>query len=288
MPDPGSLLSAPNLATFATLVFLELVLAGDNLVLIAILTGKLPERYRPMARRFGLIAAVATRILLLFSLFWLSHIDTKIAGTPFTPRVIVFGLGGLFLVWKAVTELLVLFFGDVESTIPRARASLSAITLVIAQIALFDIVFSLDSVIAAIGLAKQIEIMVAAVVTAALFMLFLVNPISNIIERFRLVKAAALNLLVIIGVLLLAHVEPAMEHWLPSTPALILGFIAVLIVQAMMLAMSRPLRLAMLGVVAASALVVALDRNLQAQVGGAWGQGVAQLEAVLRPILPAG
>ena len=109
------LLTPENVATFLTLTFLEIVLAGDNLVLIAILASKLPEHQRPLARRIGLLAAVVTRIVLLFSLFWLSHLETPIrlsTHSRVTPRQIVFTVGGIFLLWKSVPELVGVLFGD--------------------------------------------------------------------------------------------------------------------------------------------------------------------------------
>ncbi len=208
---PGfDVFASENVASYLTLTFLEIVLAGDNLVLIAILAGKLPERQRPLARRLGLFAAVGTRLVLLFSLFWLSHLETPIAfelaGTPLTitPRQLVFGLGGLFLIWKAIAEIT----GILRSGGTHAASGINPIhagfIFTILQIALFDVIFSLDSVIAAIGIAKQIEVMIAAILTATAIMFFLVNPISNFIDRFPLVKLVALNFLILIGALLVA------------------------------------------------------------------------------------
>ncbi|MEQ1754018.1 MAG: TerC family protein [Micropepsaceae bacterium] len=208
-----SFLDPEHVASFLTLLFLEIVLAGDNLVLIAILSSRLPEHQRPLARRFGLIAAVATRLLLLVSLFWLSHIETPIPmdsfglkGVIITPRQIVLGVGGLFLLLKSLSEIAAFF----EESGPARRGSgvkpASGILLfTIIQIALFDIVFSLDSVIAAIGIARHVEVMVAAIVAAALVMLFLVNPISTFIERHPTLKLIALNFLALVGIILVAE-----------------------------------------------------------------------------------
>ncbi len=204
------LLQTEHVASYLTLTFLEIVLAGDNLVLIAILAGRLPEHQRPLARRIGLIAAVSTRLLLLFSLFWISHLETalKVPGFPaltVTPRQLVFGIGGLFLIVKALAEIRVLF-GDAHAAAKVGfRPWRAAFAVTILQIAFFDLIFSLDSVIAAIGIAKHIEVMVAAVLTATLVMVVLVNPISNFIDRHVTVKLVALNFLVLIGALLLAE-----------------------------------------------------------------------------------
>jgi len=219
-------------ASFLTLTFLELVLAGDNLVLIAILAGKLPPEQRPFARRLGLIAAVVTRLLLLFSLFWLSHLERAIPlpgnpGFEVTPRQIVLGLGGLFLIWKSFAEISRIFFSHapkLEARGVRAWADTFAGTIV--QIAFFDLIFSLDSVIAAIGIAKHVEVMAAAVITAALLMLFLVNPISNFIDRHPVVRLVALNFLTLVGALLVAE---ALHLKVPHTYFYIALAVAVVI-----------------------------------------------------------
>ncbi len=205
---------APEIvASFLTLTFLEIVLAGDNLVLIAILAGKLPESQRPLARRLGLIAAVFTRLALLFSLFWLAHLQAPIAialpgGAKFavTPREIVLGLGGLFLIWKSLSEISTIFTArGVQIGPSSVHVWRNAFVLTILQIAVFDIAFSLDSVIAALGLAQRVEVMAAAIVTAAFLMLFLVNPISNFIDRHKVVRLIALNFLTLVGSLLIAE-----------------------------------------------------------------------------------
>lgn len=239
------LLTPDNLVTFLTLTFLEIVLAGDNLVLIAILAGKLPEHQRPLARRLGLFAAVITRIALLFSLFWLSHIETPITvteGLVITPRTLIFGLGGAFLVLKAIIEIFNIFAtGEVNPNTANIKPVPGAFMMTLAQIAMFDVIFSLDSVIAAIGIAQQVEIMIAAVLTATAVMFFLVNPISDFIDRHRIVKLIALNFLVFIGVLLMAE---AAHYDLPRVELYtIFGF--ALLVQTLMLmigGMRAPMR----------------------------------------------
>ena len=247
---PVELLFTPeNVATFLTLTFLEIVLAGDNLVLIALLSSKLPERQRPMARRLGLLAAVVTRILLLLSLFWLSHLETplNIAGIELTPRQIVFFVGGVFLLLKALSELLTVLFGPASVVMARVRPSADAFFWVIVQIAFFDIVFSLDSVTAAIGLAQHVEIMVAAVLTATAVMVVLVNPISEFIERHPIVKVAALDLLVLIGAFLIAE---AFHYALPRAD-LYVALIGVLLLQAVVLFMQGLPRMLRYGLVIA-------------------------------------
>lgn len=294
MPGLELLLTPENLATYLTLTFLEIVLAGDNLVLIAILASRLPEDQRPLARRIGLFAAVATRLLLLLSLFWLSHLHTPLAmpwpgGEPVTvtPRLLIFTIGGAFLIWKSVTELLRLLFGH-EGGDPRVRAVATSFAWVIAQIAFFDIIFSLDSVIAAIGIANEIEIMVAAVLTATLVMVVLVNPISEFIERHQIVKVAALNLLVLIGVHLLT--EGLGFH--VSRVEIYLGAALLFALQILILWLRRqaPMLLNVLiigGTLALGAVAVmmindpALAKDVQDRVVAAWQGSVNALSGVV-------
>jgi len=211
---PQDFLTPEILASYLTLTFLEIVLAGDNLVLIAILSGRLPAEQRPAARRFGLVAAVLTRLALLVTLFWLAHLQAPFTvdlpgGSTFTatPRGLVLGIGGFFLIWKSLSEISALFSESGRAKKPevKARAWSNSFALIIIQIALFDIVFSLDSVIAALGLAQRVEVMAAAIVTAAFIMFFLVNPISNFIDRFVVVRLIALNFLTLVGSLLIAE-----------------------------------------------------------------------------------
>jgi predicted tellurium resistance membrane protein TerC len=208
-----TVLDPEHIASFLTLVFLEIVLAGDNLVLIAILSSRLPAEQRPLARRFGLAAAVVTRLMLLASLFWLAHLRTPIpldqfglAGMATSPRQIVLGLGGLFLLLKSLSEIATFFHEDGTRTQGKSLKPGSAIfALTIVQIAIFDIFFSLDSVIAAIGIARHVEVMAAAIVAAALVMLLLVNVVSNFIDRHPTVKLIALNFLALVGIILVVE-----------------------------------------------------------------------------------
>jgi predicted tellurium resistance membrane protein TerC len=294
------LLTPENAVTFLTLTFLEIVLAGDNLVLIAILSSKLPEGQRPLARRLGLFAAVATRILLLFSLFWLAHLQTPLAlpgGGTVTPHQIVFFVGGAFLLVKALAELVEILFGH-DDTDPRVKPAYQAFAWVILQIALFDIIFSLDSVIAAIGIAEHVEIMVAAVLTATAVMVFLVNPISTFIERHRIVKVAALDLLVVIGMFLIAEsfgVElPRLELY--ATLAVVIALQSVLL---LLRSLPRVLRYSLIIVatvgIAAVAVVLIDHPDLAQHVydGALWTwreatRIVNQAADAVRPLLPKG
>lgn len=289
------LLTPENLVTYLTLTFLEIVLAGDNLVLIAILASRLPEHQRPLARRIGLFAAVATRILLLLSLFWLSHLETPLeipwpGADPLsvTPRALIFTIGGAFLIWKSVSELAGLLFGDDGSIDPRVRLADTTFSWVIVQIAFFDLIFSLDSVIAAIGMANQVEIMVAAVLTATLVMVFLVNPISEFIERHQIVKLAALNLLVLIGIHLAAgglNIDiPRVQIYLAAA--------LVFVLQMILLRLAPGLRNAVMigGTLAAAAIAIVLinDPALASEVGArtsaVWQGGTDALSRALEAI----
>jgi len=289
------LLTPENAVTFATLTFLEIVLAGDNLVLIAILSSRLPERRRPLARRVGLLAAVATRVALLVSLFWLAHIRTPLplGGLAITPHQIVFGIGGAFLLVKALAELWGTLFGRDGGIDPGARVVYQSFLWVIVQIAFFDIVFSLDSVVAAIGIARHVEIMIAAILAAALVMLVLVNPISEFIERHRIVKVAALDLLVLIGAFLLAG---AFDRTLPKVE-LYVAFVIVLVLQAILLALRAlpaGLRYALVvaGMIALAALAVVFvsDNALARSMFALWDHAMEVLTNAVESIqrlLPA-
>jgi predicted tellurium resistance membrane protein TerC len=198
--------------------------------------------------------------MLLFSLFWLSHIETPIDLGAFkvTPREIVFTVGGAFLLWKSVFELGGVLFGA-DGFDPTVRTIHQAFAWVILQIAFFDIIFSLDSVIAAIGIAQHVEIMVAAVLAATAVMVFLVNPISNFIEHHRIIKVAALDLLVLVGIFLIAE---AFHYPLPKIE-LYAALGIVLILQGLLLwlrDLPRTLRysLVILGTVALAAFAVLL------------------------------
>jgi predicted tellurium resistance membrane protein TerC len=237
-----------------------------------------------------LLAAVATRILLLFSLFWLSHLETPVNlfGFVVTPREIVFGVGGAFLLLKALSELTTVLFGPGGVVHARIKPSEHAFFWVMAQIAFFDIIFSLDSVTAAIGLAQHVEIMVAAVLVATLVMVVLVNPISEFIERHPMVKVAALNLLVLIGAFLLAE---AFHYSLPRAE-LYVALILVLVLQAIVMWVRGLPRLLRYGLVIGGTLSLAvfavmlindpaLAQAVHERMLGVWGTGTKAMEQAL-------
>ena len=195
---------------FLTLVALELVLGVDNVIFISILAGRLPPDQQQRARTTGIAMAVITRILLLFSLSWIIGLTEpffSVFGFDISGRDLVLIAGGLFLLWKSVHEIHEKLEGEVGSATARVAA---AFWNVIIQIMLLDIVFSLDSVITAVGMVDQIEIMVAAVVIAAVVMVYTARPLGNFVERHPTVKMLALSFLLLIGFTLI--VEGLHQH----------------------------------------------------------------------------
>ncbi|RJQ46174.1 MAG: TerC family protein [Nitrospiraceae bacterium] len=188
----------------ATLTALEIVLGVDNIVFISILAGKLPEHQRPKARLIGLALAMLTRILLLFSLSWLMSLTKpvfSVLSNEISGRDIILITGGLFLLGKSTLEIHDKLEGEEGHSSTRAAAGFTG---VIIQIMFLDIIFSLDSVITAIGMANQLVIMVAAVVIAVIFMMAAAGRVSSFIEQHPTVKVLALSFLLLIGVALIA------------------------------------------------------------------------------------
>ena len=190
---------------FATLTALELVLGIDNIVFISILAGKLPPEQQKRARLVGLGLAMFMRVGLLFSLSWIISLTAplfSVVGQEISGRDLVLIAGGLFLIGKSTHEIHSKLEGDEGSGSTRVRSSFVS---VIVQILLLDIVFSLDSVITAVGMVDEIWIMIAAVVVAVVFMMVFASPISNFVDRHPTVKMLALSFLLLIGVTLLAE-----------------------------------------------------------------------------------
>jgi predicted tellurium resistance membrane protein TerC len=189
-----------------TLTVLEIVLGVDNIIFISILAGKLPEDQRARARRLGLLGAFFSRILLLLSIAWVVRLTTplfSVLGIEISGRGLILILGGLFLIGKATHEIHQKFEGDeAAETAARAARSLAA---VVAQIMVIDIVFSLDSVITAVGMVDEVAIMIAANVIALGIMLVASGPISAFVDRHPTVKMLALTFLVLIGTNLVAE-----------------------------------------------------------------------------------
>ncbi|MBI1213865.1 MAG: TerC family protein [Alphaproteobacteria bacterium] len=297
---PQELLTPEVIASFLTLTFLEIVLAGDNLVLIAILSGKLPVAERPSARRFGIAAAVITRLGLLFTLFYLAHLQAPTTlnlpggvSVTITPRELVLAVGGLFLIWKSLSEISALFRdgGHVERKNAGARPWSHTFFWTVVQIALFDIVFSLDSVIAAIGIAQRVEVMAAAIVSAAFIMLFLVNPISNFIDRFIIVRLVALNFLTLIGSLLIAQAIgidiPRIYFYEALAIAVVVQILALIIRTWSAGTRTSALTLAFLALVAVAAAVLYMNKEAGApqRVESIVVQALTDLEKILAALV---
>jgi predicted tellurium resistance membrane protein TerC len=188
---------------FVTLVALELVLGIDNIVFISILAGKLPGDQPKTARLVGLSLAMVMRIALLFSLSWIIGLTAPLVaifGAELSGRDLILIAGGLFLLAKSTHEIHQKLEGDEGEASARVHASFAS---VIVQILLLDIVFSLDSVLTAIGMVSQIEIMVAAVVASVIFMMLFSGVISDFVQRHPTVKMLALSFLLLIGVTLI-------------------------------------------------------------------------------------
>lgn len=200
----AALLTADGLLALATLSAMEIVLGIDNVVFIAILVGRLPEAQREFARRLGLVLALGIRIGLLFTISWLMGLTEPlltVLGRGVSGRDLILLGGGLFLIFKATWEIYAKVEGDAhESGAGGARA---AFVWVLVQILLLDIVFSLDSVITAVGMSNILPIMVAAIVLAVLVMIFIADPIGEFIDRHPTIKMLALAFIILVGVALI-------------------------------------------------------------------------------------
>jgi predicted tellurium resistance membrane protein TerC len=200
---------------FATLSMLEIVLGIDNVIFLSILVARLPARRQPRARIVGLALAMITRIALLFGIVWLTRLSQpwfELLGRPISARDLILAGGGAFLLAKSVLEIHHTLEGAAAQ--PRARAAASFFAIVM-QIALIDIVFSLDSVFTAVGLARpdQVPVMAAAIVVAIIVMMWLAGPISAYVEAHPTIKMLALAFLILIGVALIAE---GMEFHIPK------------------------------------------------------------------------
>jgi predicted tellurium resistance membrane protein TerC len=199
-------LADPNVwLTLVTLSALEIVLGIDNLVFISIAVGKLPEHQRDVARKFGIAVACITRVALLISLAFLARMQTdlfSVFGMGISVRDLVLVLGGIFLLVKGSMEIRELITGGHDEDPNTTKAS-GVFAMVILQIAIIDIVFSLDSVITAVGMAQHIPVMVAAILLAVAVMLLAANPLGRFIDANPTIKMLALAFIVLIGVVLI-------------------------------------------------------------------------------------
>ena len=192
------------LIALVTLTFLEIVLGVDNVIFISILSAKLRKAEQKKARRVGLIAAMLMRLGLLFSITWIARLTTplfSVMGQGFSGRDLILILGGVFLIAKATYEIHDKLEGEDGHASGKVAASFAS---VIGQVMLLDIVFSLDSVITAVGMANDLRVMVTAVVASVLVMLVAAEPISAFVEKHPTIKILALSFLLLIGLSLVA------------------------------------------------------------------------------------
>lgn len=193
------------LVSFLTLTVLEIVLGIDNLIFLAIISQKLPQHQRKKARRIGLTLAWVMRLILLASALWLTRLTKPlftISSFAFSGRDLFLLVGGLFLIWKATQEI----HNDLDPNHTQKSVSLKKVTFssVITQIALLDIVFSLDSVLTAIGLTQHYWIMASAITIAILTMVFASEPLSKFVNKHPTIQMLALSFLILIGMVLIA------------------------------------------------------------------------------------
>lgn len=207
------LLSPEAWIAFATLTALELVLGIDNVIFISILVDKLPDHQRERARKLGLFMAMFMRIGLLLALAWIVGLITPIfsfGAQEFSGRDLILMGGGLFLLWKSTTEIHQILEGAAHSNGASVKA---AFWPVIVQIMIIDLVFSLDSIITAVGMVEQVEVMIAAVVTSVVLMMVFAKSISDFVSAHPSIKMLALSFLVVVGVVLVAE---GFEHHIPK------------------------------------------------------------------------
>jgi predicted tellurium resistance membrane protein TerC len=211
----GMLLEPSTWMAFATLTVLETVLGIDNVIFISILVGRLPPEQQPKARTLGLAMAAVTRIALLFSIVWLTRLTHPwftLLGQEISGRDLILAAGGLFLLAKSTLEIHETLEGAARERQARQLRNLAAI---VAQIAVIDIVFSLDSVFTAVGLARpdQIGVMSAAIIASIIVMMWLAGAISEFVDRHPTVKILALAFLILVG---LALVAEGLDYHIPK------------------------------------------------------------------------
>ena len=203
LTDPNAWLALATLAT------LEIVLGVDNIIFISILVARLPEAQRARARTLGLVLAAVTRIVLLLSITWVMSLTQPwftLFGKGFSGRDVILLGGGLFLLWKSVHEIHASLEGQDDDFEAHAATKTSvSMAAIIGQIGVIDIVFSLDSVITAVGLVDEVQIMIVAILLAVAVMLFAAGVVSRFVEAHPTIKMLALSFLVLIGVALVAE-----------------------------------------------------------------------------------
>lgn len=210
----AELLTVDSLISLLTLTLLEIVLGIDNIIFISILALKLPAIQQGKARTIGILLALGVRVILLFAITWIVSLQQNlfsILGMGFSGRDLILLGGGLFLIAKSTSEI----HGKLEGEEVHATSGKGSATLksVIIQIVLIDIVFSFDSILTAVGLVKQVEIMIIAVIISMTVMLFFAKAIGNFVDKHPTIKMLALSFLIMIGMLLVAE---AFEYHVPK------------------------------------------------------------------------
>ncbi|MBD9483463.1 TerC family protein [Pseudomonas sp. PDM14] len=193
---------------FLTLTALEIVLGIDNIIMIAILVGRMPPHMQARTRFFGLALAMVTRILLLLSITWIMRLTTDLFhlfGQGISGRDLILFFGGLFLLWKSSSEIYHGLEGEDESEGTASGGAARNFIGTIIQIAIIDIVFSLDSVITAVGMVSHVPVMVAAIIVAVLVMMLAAGTISDFIDKHPSLKMLALSFLIVVGTVLIAE-----------------------------------------------------------------------------------
>ncbi len=204
------LLTTEGMISLFTLTFMEIILGIDNIVFIAIVAGKLPPDEQKKARNWGLVLAVLPRLLLLLIISWLVGLKDKLIDITIfeqniyiTEKGLILLIGGLFLLYKATTEI----HGKIEGHLEEGHSSKKRLTLLgaIMQIVILNIVFSLDSVLTAVGLSKHIEVMIVAIILSLLITLAAASSVTNFVDKHPTVKMLALSFLLMIGFLLITE-----------------------------------------------------------------------------------
>lgn len=206
------LFTPENLLSLVTLTFMEIVLGIDNLVFLSIVSGRLPKEQQPLGRRIGLGLALGMRLILLAFASWLVSLKEPVLhvlGYGFSWRDLILLAGGIFLLYKATSEIHTKLEGEEGAGNPGKKATFAQI---IFQIVLLDIVFSFDSILTAVGLVDHLSIMITAVIISMIVMLIFVNSISDFIERHPSLKMLALSFLILIGVTLIGEGMPEELH----------------------------------------------------------------------------
>jgi predicted tellurium resistance membrane protein TerC len=200
-------LTSPEIwVAFFTLTALEIVLGIDNIIMISILVSRMPKHMQPRTRIFGLALAMVTRILLLLSITWVMRLTADlfvVFGQGISGRDLILFFGGLFLLWKSSQEIYHGLEGEDETRTSQGAGGKFFYTII--QIAIIDIVFSLDSVITAVGMVSHVPVMIAAIVVAVLVMMLCAGTISDFIDKHPSLKMLALSFLIVVGTVLIAE-----------------------------------------------------------------------------------